>query len=72
MGEIKAQLLGIAAVVVTFGIIASALFLAFDTAANNLAKDITAEVEYKESQSSSNIIYNGYIANINNEQLLSF
>ena len=72
MGEIKAQLLGIAAVIVTFGIVSSAIFLAFDTMANDLADEITATVEYKSETQTSNIVYKDYVALTENNQLLSF
>ena len=72
MGEIKAQLLGIAAVIVTFGIVSSAIFLAFDTMANDLADEITATVEYKSETQTSNFVYKDYVALTENNQLLSF
>lgn len=72
MGEIKAQLLGIVAVVVTFGIISSAIFLAFDTLAADVADDITAVVEYKTESEPTSLVRKDYNVSISNDKLLSF
>lgn len=72
MGEIKAQLLGIVAVVVTFGIISSAIFLAFDNLAGDVADDITAVVEYKTESEPSSLVRSDFNVSIANDKLLAF
>ena len=73
MGEIKGQLLGITAVIVTFGIISSALFLAFDTLANDLADDVTDTITYKQEAETLDFDFDKYDVSINSTTtLLSF
>ena len=73
MGEIKGQLLGITAAIVTFGIISSAIFLAFDTLANDLADDITQNIDYKvDSENASSFVYNNYHVSNQSAELLTF
>ena len=73
MSEIKGQLLGIAAVICAFGIVSSAIFLAFDTLANDLADDITETVEYKvDEENTSNLSFNNYYVVNQTTELLTF
>lgn len=72
MGEIKGQLLGIVAVVVTFGIVSGALFIAFDTLSADVANDITSKVEYKTSSETTTLAYGGFETTINNSTMMAF
>lgn len=73
MGEIKGQLLGIVATIVTFGIVSSALFIAFDTATADIANDITEKVEYVvSSESEAELSFDNYSVKVDNSNLLMY
>lgn len=72
MGEIKGQLLGIVAVIVTFGIVSGALFIAFDTIAADVANDITSKVEYKAPTESNTVSIKDYVHQIDFENMLTY